>query len=268
MATPEVCYEATLSAGLVGILPGFIILAGSLELAGKNFVGGAVRLGEHDLRALAVTASDASAFRLQSTPSSTRFSWAVSLSHQLLPHPRSADGTFCAVGIGVGSDLYGLMDRRHLGDDNTDNTVNIMGTVYNGTVPFLTGRWVVRVSCSRACHADTTQIRSFSFDNGTLSDSLTAINSGNIKCNRAPTDGWYARPLSNDWYLFLLVPAFAVLLALSNLQPLKRPELLAMVCIGCAGWVTNHFAGQYIAHRVSRIGCLDPRNAGADHGYR
>ena len=33
-----------MSAGASSILPGFIILAGSLELAGKSFVGGSVRL--------------------------------------------------------------------------------------------------------------------------------------------------------------------------------------------------------------------------------
>jgi hypothetical protein len=93
----------------------------------------------------------------------------------------------------------------------------------------------------------------FTFTNGTrtVDASTAAINSGNIQCNRSPTDGWYARPLTNEWYLFLLVPAFAFLLAISNLQPIRRREMLVMVAIACGGWSVNHFAGVYIHNRVS-----------------
>lgn len=71
-----------------------------------------------------------------------------------------------------------------------------------------------------------------------------------VYCIRADTDGWYARPLINKWYYFILVPSFAFFLALANLQPVKRKEMLATVIIACAGWVTNFFAGRYIHNRV------------------
>lgn len=71
-----------------------------------------------------------------------------------------------------------------------------------------------------------------------------------VYCIRAETDGWYARPLTNKWYHFILVPSFAFFLALANLQPVKRKEMIATVFIACAGWVTNFFAGRYIHNRV------------------
>lgn len=71
-----------------------------------------------------------------------------------------------------------------------------------------------------------------------------------VYCIRADTDGWYARPLTNQWYYFILVPSFAFFLALANLQPVKRKEMAATVFIACAGWVTNFFAGRYIHNRV------------------
>ncbi|UZJ57193.1 hypothetical protein CBS101457_006513 [Exobasidium rhododendri] len=38
------CYQATASAGLILVLPGYIILCGSLELASKNIIAGSVRM--------------------------------------------------------------------------------------------------------------------------------------------------------------------------------------------------------------------------------
>ena len=43
-AAPYFCYSAIASASVVLILPGFIVLCGSLELSSRNIVSGAVRV--------------------------------------------------------------------------------------------------------------------------------------------------------------------------------------------------------------------------------
>ena len=127
--------------------------------------------------------------------------------------------------------------------------------ITNGTDPFFSGRlvslggfwYIIIVLTLYPRH----HFSSFTVTNGTQSNSYTnSINSGQVYCIRADTDGWYARPLANKWYYFILVPAFAFCLALANLQPIKRKEMLATVLIACSGWVTNYFAGQYIHNRV------------------
>jgi hypothetical protein len=43
-ATHKLCYTALASSSVVLILPGFIVLTGSLELASRNIISGAVRI--------------------------------------------------------------------------------------------------------------------------------------------------------------------------------------------------------------------------------
>lgn len=42
--TQVFCYQSLVSAGVVGLLPGYIILCGSLDLASRHIISGAVKM--------------------------------------------------------------------------------------------------------------------------------------------------------------------------------------------------------------------------------
>lgn len=102
----------------------------------------------------------------------------------------------------------------------------------NGTLPVMNGQFTLTNS------SDSTN---------------TLLRQGNIQCYRDPAWAWWRQSI-NPWWMFLLVPAFSFFLSLWNLQPLKSKQMPVMVIIGCAGWVCNYFANQFVSFNFfSRI---------------
>ncbi|KAH9475044.1 Pheromone-regulated membrane protein 10 [Psilocybe cubensis] len=58
-----------------------------------------------------------------------------------------------------------------------------------------------------------------------------------------PSGPWYQRTPSK-WWAFLTVPMFSFFLSLRNQAPYNRKEIILLVAIASAGWVTNYFTGR------------------------
>jgi len=57
-----------------------------------------------------------------------------------------------------------------------------------------------------------------------------------------PDGPWWQQTPSEFW-AFLTVPLYSLFLSLRNQAPYNRKELVLLVGISSAGWVTNHFTG-------------------------
>jgi len=215
------CYQSTASAGLILVLPGYIIckyhcrdrhgiveensrltdqtnllaVCGSLELASKNIISGSVRMVYAIIYAL-----------------------------------------FLGFGIAIGSDLYYWIDpsaRRSMWLPlNTQTEVQGSFTFANETMPHWSGE--------------------FTFSNGTKN----ALNTGSINCERLPDWPWYRQPVT-PYLNILFVPLFSLLACFSLLHPFKSREVPVSIIIACVGYVVNLLANHYIFERsdvVSAIG--------------
>lgn len=148
-------------------------------------------------------------------------------------------------GITVGSDFYYVFDpAARLTRDRmavaTTFTVNGVFNATNATMPYgLAG--------------------TFTFTNATAAnDPSAALFRGKIMCARDPDWPWWRQGM-NPYALIALVPAFSLLLAMSNLQPLRSKQMPVMVVIACIGYGTNMLANHYIFNHsdiVSFIGAF------------
>ncbi|KAG7096799.1 hypothetical protein E1B28_004208 [Marasmius oreades] len=214
------CYTAISSAGIIGILPGYLILSSSLELASKNIVCGSVKM----VYALIYTL--------------------FLVCHlKFCKNSRSEAEIIQGFGLQIGSDFYLLFDRpmRHKLDtlaSSLQNTVSLSGTWVsdNGTntsIP-LVGTWTFS-------HAVTLKAKD--------------IHDG---CYRPSSFSWYLQPFPS-WTAFIIVPVFSLMSSLANLQPFKSKQLLVMVVISCCSYASNKVANYYIFNRsdvVSAIGAF------------
>lgn len=225
------CYDAIASAGIVAILPGFLIresslvryfvslelilslVSSSLELASKNILCGSVKM-------------------------------VYALTYTL----------FLGFGLQIGSDFYLLFDpkaRSRLDDlaAVVDDTKSYSGrftttnsTIWNSTQPL---------------------IGEFEIMNATWVPSEHVVDG----CLRSPDFSWYLQPFP-WWTQLFIVPLFALLSSLANLQPVDA-ELLAMVFIACVAWTANKLTTVYIHDRadiVSAIGAFSVGVLGTIYG--
>ncbi|KAM0790409.1 hypothetical protein ACM66B_003291 [Microbotryomycetes sp. NB124-2] len=144
----QFCFAAVASGSVVLILPGYIVLSGSLELANRSIISGSVRLVYSILYSL-----------------------------------------FLGFGLSLGASIY-----QHISED-----------VIEGAYDF---------TCSA------------------------------LRQNSP----WYRATIPQWWY-FLTIPLFLLMLALRNGQPLYRRETVAMLVVGSAGWCCNFFSGRAFVGR-------------------
>ncbi len=66
--------------------------------------------------------------------------------------------------------------------------------------------------------------------------------SGTVSCYRNPTraEAWWYKSVP-DWWLFILVPAFAYALAIWNRADWRSKDMLVMVTVASLGYVVNYF---------------------------
>ncbi|GAA5827834.1 hypothetical protein JCM5353_005659 [Sporobolomyces roseus] len=145
-SSQKFCFAAVVSGSVVLILPGYIVLCGSLELANRSIISGSVRLVYSILYSL-----------------------------------------FLGFGLSIGSEIYARI--------TTIETIPGYGDY----------------TCS-------------------------AIRNANPP--------WYMDTIPAWWY-FLTIPAFLLMLALRNGQPLFRKETILMIIVGSAGFAANFFSGKY-----------------------
>ncbi|GAA5991180.1 hypothetical protein JCM10908_006573 [Rhodotorula pacifica] len=147
-STRQFCFSAVVSGAVVLILPGYIVLCGSLELANRSIISGSVRLVYAILYSL-----------------------------------------FLGFGLSIGSEIYAR-----------------------------TG--------------------------------LTIYGSTDYTCSSLRGDGvpWY-RDTIPEWWYFLTIPMYLLVLALRNGQPLFRKETAMMMIIGSAGFVSNFYSGKAFVNR-------------------
>ncbi|KAI0045320.1 DUF1212-domain-containing protein [Auriscalpium vulgare] len=214
------CYTAISSAGIVGILPGYLIrkcpftphhsvdpydydaVSSSVELASKNILTGSVKMVYALIYAL-----------------------------------------FLGFGLQIGSDLYLLFDRpaRH--------ALTLLATSMDHTV-FYSGMFISDNATNFT--ADQPLFGEWSFTNITTMMDLHIIDG----CFRPPHFPWYLQPFP-FWTEFILVPGFSIILSLTNLQPWRTWDMLVMVLISCAAYAVNKTANHFIFNRsdvVSAIG--------------
>lgn len=92
---------------------------------------------------------------------------------------------------------------------------------------------------------NTFQNGTFTFMNGTSS----AL-SGTVSCYRNPTraEAWWYKSVP-DWWLFILVPAFAYALAIWNRADWRSKDMLVMVTVASLGYVVNYFVKEHLPDR-------------------
>jgi len=211
LSTTELfCYQSIASSGVILVLPGYIILCGSLELASKNMIAGSVRMVYAIIYSLflgfGIAIGSDMYFLLD--PAARQSMW-VPLNNEV-----EVKGTFT---LGNSSMISTMMP-------GLNETM-----LPNATIPFPSApMW------------DGT----FSFTNGTTN----ALNTGSINCEHRPEWPWYRQNIS-PWFNFLFVPVFSCLLCMANGQPLKSRELPVMIAIACIGWSANKAATQFIFQR-------------------
>ena len=64
-------------------------------------------------------------------------------------------------------------------------------------------------------------------------------------CYRPPENPWYLRPFPY-WIQFFVVPLFSIISSMSNMQPLRSVNMIAMVVISCISYTANKLATRYI----------------------
>ena len=215
------CYTAISSAGIVCILPGYLIckwacpesihlsdrtcsVSSSLELASKNMLCGSVKM----VYALIYT-------------------------------------LFLGFGLQIGSDFYLLFNpsERHrliFLSNSLSHTTTFSGTF-------------VSDNSTRFPEAQPL-FGTFAFTNGTSLNQMHIIEG----CHRLSEFAWYLKPFP-FWSQFITVPAFSVLSSLGNLQPWRSWDLVVMVVISCISFAANKIANHFIFNRsdvVSAIGAF------------
>ena len=215
------CYTAISSAGIVCILPGYLIrklsylqtcpcgrrdlsVSSSLELASKNMLCGSVKM----VYALIYT-------------------------------------LFLGFGLQIGSDFYLLFNpsERH----RLSSLANSMShtTIFSGTF----------VSDNSTRFPESQPLfGTFAFTNGTSLNQMHIIEG----CHRLSEFPLYLQPFP-FWSQFITVPAFSVLSSLGNLQPWRSWDLVVMVVISCISFAANKTANHFIFNRsdvVSAIGAF------------
>lgn len=232
------CYTAISSAGIVGILPGYLIcrffdlslepvltiyiVSSSLELASRNIVCGSVKM-------------------------------VYSLIYTLFLVSPHYSGRLCvlinrdqAFGLQIGSDFYLLFDQRarhqiYSLEAKMDNVITITGT------------FISDMNANRF-NEGFPSVTTFTFTNS------TPVVQNNILegCYRAPDFPWYLKAFP-WWTQFFIVPIFSVLSSLMNLQPFWTSDMLVMVVISCASYAANKVANHFIFNQsniVSAIGAF------------
>lgn len=226
------CYSAISSAGVVLVLPGYMIrefdemdsntsfanllglVCSALELASKNIVGGSVKLtyatfieilNQLLTRSILVSRS----FTRSSCTCCAAFITRCYL-HRLL---------YRGFGLTIGSDLYLLLDSRAR-DAQAAGIAGLNNVIINGQF--------------RASNASAIQnfAGTFTFSNSTAP--LTAPDEI-VGCHRDPNWPWYLQPFPL-WSLFILVPAFSIFSSAANGQPFRSKQLPVMVLISCAAF--------------------------------
>ena len=216
------CYSAISSAGIVGILPGYLIcrsifallihscqfdnrlVSSSLELASKNILCGSVKM----VYALIYT-------------------------------------LFLGFGLQIGSDLYLLFDV------NTRHRLASLSAALTRTIVYTGNFYADNETLIRS---ELPSHGSFAFINGT-EPSFEHMHEG---CYRPPGFQWYLQPFP-FWTQVITVPLFATLLSLANLQPWHELDIVVMVVISCISYVANKAANHFIFNRsdvVSAIGAF------------
>ncbi|KAH9832935.1 DUF1212-domain-containing protein [Rhodofomes roseus] len=183
------CWTSISSAGIVGILPGFLILSSALELGTKNIVTGSM----HMIYALICT-------------------------------------LFLGFGLQFGSDFYlFLVPNSHI---KTAQSISQMAstTTYTGTY-----------AMDGSLPNDRTLTGSFTFTNSSTLTLGDLVNG----CYRPASFPWYQQPF--PWQTeFILVPAFAILLALANMQPYWTWDFPVMIVIAICSYISNKVASHLI----------------------
>ncbi|KAG5647844.1 hypothetical protein DXG03_007768 [Asterophora parasitica] len=214
------CYTAISSAGINSILPGYLILTSSLELASMNIVCGSVKMVYSLIYTLFL------GFGLQ----------IGSDFYLLLDRQRRADLDVLSGKLSAAISLTGSW----LPDNATmNNTVPLVGTwtFVHDTAVDERDRWRCQLSGRSdkygSCFEDVVD-----------------------GCYRPESFPWYLQQLPS-WTVYLTVPIYSTLSSLDNLQPFRSKELPVMVIISCAAYTSNYIANSYIFNRsdvVSAIG--------------
>lgn len=221
------CYTAISSAGIVLILPGYLIRAffiltmrtcfkrtnhrgivsSSLELASKNIVCGSVKM----VYALIYT-------------------------------------LFLGFGLQIGSDFYFLVD--HGARRNIESLAARMNAVVSLSATFVSDNSTSYMAVDGGRPLSGT----FTFTTNVPFSEEHIVNG----CYRPPSFPWYLQPFP-WWSQFIIVPIFSTLSSLANQQPLFSRELIVMVVISCIAYAANKVADHYIFNRsdvVSAIGAF------------
>ncbi|KAI0035149.1 DUF1212-domain-containing protein [Vararia minispora EC-137] len=199
------CYNSIAYASIVGLLPGFLVLTSSLELASKNLLCGSVKM-------------------------------VYSLVYAL----------FIGFSLKIGSDLYLHMDKTAVHELSTMVAAAPRTVLYQGTF----------IAESGLTNGSLPSSGVFKFMNQTMSSSVTPdIVMG---CFRPPGRPWFLQAWPT-WTRYILVPTYATLSSLKNLQPWHTVDLVVMVAISCVSYTANKVAKSYIFQRseiVSAIGAF------------
>lgn len=155
---------------------------------------------------------------------------------------------FIGFGLNLGSDIFLLFDEPERQE---------LKTVTDGKV--------AAVSLSGYFIADNTSLIINDYGAHMFSGKFTFSNVIPVQqdniivgCYRPPSFPWYLQSWP-WWTQFFIVPLFATVSSLSNLQPLKSLELGVMVAIASIAYVANKVADHFIFQRsdvVSAIGAF------------
>ncbi|KAI0323059.1 hypothetical protein OF83DRAFT_1048114 [Amylostereum chailletii] len=197
------CYDSIAYGAIVGLLPGFLILTSSLELASKNLLCGSVKMVYALVYAL-----------------------------------------FIGFSLKIGSDFYLHIDKTARHEISTMMFSAARTVVYTGSF--------VADSVS---NPGVPSMGTFTLTNGTVSANSQSIVNG---CYRPEFFPWYLQPFPG-WTRYLIVPTYALLSSMKNLQPWRTLDMLVMVVISCISYTANKVAKHYIFNRseiTSAIGAF------------
>jgi hypothetical protein len=153
---------------------------------------------------------------------------------------------FIGFSLKIGSDLYLQIDRAALTEISTmaaavPRTVLYKGTYFAQSDPMLNTTFPT--------------MGKFTFMNRTTPALVHDIVMG---CYRPPGRAWYLQSWP-AWTRYPIVPTYAILSSLKNLQPWRTVDMLVMVVISCISYAANKIAKHYILNRsdvVSAIGAF------------
>jgi hypothetical protein len=160
---------------------------------------------------------------------------------------------FIGFSLKIGSDLYLHMDKAAYIELKTMAAATPRTVVYQGT-------FVADASFATALAGTPFPgAGSFKFMNRTVSaTSAAAAQHIVMGCFRPPGRPWFLNAWPT-WTRFVLVPTYATLSSLKNLQPWRTVDLVVMVGISCVSYAANKTAKAYILNRsevVSAIGAF------------